>query len=1136
MKLKLTSLLLATVFSPCGLAVAQEQGVISAVKKATDELTAADRAVVQARNALQAARDGLDTERFNSPAYNARITGQQAQAAKEKYEKAGPNEKEDALEVYELAQELAEQRKTELQAAEKVLPDREAAARAAEEKYATALAAAEQRAAEIKALVRAAEAAAAEKLNDSKRATERAAFAKANAQQRAAANTQIQKNLADLVAADKALGQAATAVKQASDQDRPQKLAEAEKATKAYAIALVAAAPHLPALKPDAANAVALKASLAVVEADKAAQKATTALQQAQQELQNRINAVKQAEGRVKAAQDGVEKRAAKIRARKDLGREQEAAKRAETAKVDAEKAVSPKMADAEKAQKESAAALQAAVKALVQPPAETEATLATEKAAIVKAMADREADIKKENESLTREAAEAQAAADKAQAAATAADRLAAERTTARETLSRILRQRFYREVNTAQNELRRLETAIAAANRDLQPRTAAFNRATAELKQAQDNAAKAQKEAAAQATALASAASAKSAADKAAQEKAAAKDAAEKNAREAQEASNAAQEALKKAADAEKQPAEKQAKEKQTAAKTAAQKAKETEQAANAARAALEKTVAALKAAEKRAADTAQAAKDADQKVTAARAALERATAEKNAAEGKVNQQRQALDLAPSKIAVAKASAYGGLKPLADSAWDYAKARHLLVRAGFGGTPDEVAKLQAMGLHRAVGYFVHFKNLPAPEIAFVAHPKERPENYESVLSGDEQRRLQQQRVAKDREQIQNMRVWWLRRMIESPRPLEEKLTLFWHGQIPAQYSDVGDSYYMYLQNELFRANAAGNFSTLLHGIAHDAAMLKYLNNDTNVKGRANENLAREIMELFSMGRDQGYSEIDIRQGARALTGYTYDAQTGQFRFISDRHDTDPKTIFGKAGNWCGDDFVRLILETPYPAKFVARQMFAFFAHDEPSIDTIEALANVLRLNNYELAPMLENLFLSEEFYSARAMTTQIKGPVQLVVGLHRDLGLKNADYGYLTAALREMGQDLFEPPSVFGWQSGRAWISTSRAFARYNALAEIVANRPRAGRTGVDVVGTVLAGKTFQNHGEVVDYLLKCAWNVPVSENKRQALIEFLKPLPQPGQWMTNPGPVNARLTQLLVMLMCSPEYQLS
>jgi hypothetical protein len=181
-------------------------------------------------------------------------------------------------------------------------------------------------------------------------------------------------------------------------------------------------------------------------------------------------------------------------------------------------------------------------------------------------------------------------------------------------------------------------------------------------------------------------------------------------------------------------------------------------------------------------------------------------------------------------------------------------------------------------------------------------------------------------------------------------------------------------------------------------------------------------------------------------------------------------------------------------------------------------------------------VAPMLENLFLSEEFYSPQSMLTQVKGPIQLVVGLHRDLGLKDADYAYLVSAVSAMGQDLFEPPSVFGWQGDRTWVTTSRTFSRYNALAEILETKPRAGKTGVDVVGTLLAGKKFQNHAEVVDYLVKCSWDVPLSPSKREGLIEFLKPLSPPTEWETKPDPaVNARLTRLLVMLICSPEYQL-
>lgn len=1131
----LSSLLLALW---CGnqTSAAQEQDVVASVKKATAELTAADKVAAAARTALLAAREGLDTTRFNSAAYNARISKEQLAAVKGKYEKAAPEAKADALEAYELAQELDAQRKTALEAAEKLLPQREAEAKEAEEKYAAVLATAETAAGQVKSVVRQSDEDAQTKLKDSKLAIEKAAFTKATAEQKAAANAAILKTMTELVEADKALQQSATAVKQAAENDRPQKLAEAEKATKAYVLGLHVAAQQLPSLEADKARAATLTGlSSSLVEADKAAQKTTAALQQAKQDAQDKAKVVKQTEERIKAAHEGMEKRIARIRAQKDIEREQEALKRAQAAVAEAEQALPAKTAEMEKAQQAYAAAVQAAVQALVLAP-EPEQALMASKAAIAKAIADRESEIKKENEALTREATEAEKVANRARAELAAADKAVAERTAARESLLKIMRQRFYREIRLTNDDLKRHEKALADASKELQTKTTAQNKAGDALKLANENLSKAQKNADAQAVLVTNASKDQQAAAKPAQEKAAAKAAAEQNVREAQIAVSAAKDALASAAAEDKAAAEKQAKEKEAAVRVAAEKVKEAQQAANASQAVLDKAVAALKAAEKRAGDAANAARDAGQKVASAQAALDKVTSERNAAEGVVNQHRKNVETASAQLAAARMAFQGGLKPLAISAWDLAKARHLLVRAGFGGTPEEVAKLHALGLHGAVSYLVDFQKQPPAEVAFAAYPKEQPGNYESVLHSDDQRRLREQRVARDRRQLQDMRAWWLRRMIESPRPLEEKLTLFWHGQVPVQYSTVGDSYYMYLQNQLYRDNAAGNFATLLHGIAHDAAMLKYLNNDTNVKGRANENLAREIIELFSMGRDQGYTEIDIRQGARALTGYTYDPATGQFRFISDRHDTEPKTIFGKTGNWSGDDYVRLILDTPYPAKFITRQLFTYFVHNEPSLDTIESMAGILRLNNYDLKLMLENLFLSEEFYSPKAMSTDVKCPVQLIVGLHRDLGLKNPDYAYLATAVRDMGQDLFEPPSVFGWQADRSWITTSRILGRYNVLAEVLEKRPRAGKAGVDVVGTVLAGKTFKSHTEVVDYLVKCSWTVPLSESKRQALVEFLKPLPEPAQWAANPGPVNARLTRLLVMLMCAPEYQLS
>ncbi len=1112
-------------------AALQEQDLDSAVKKATADLAAAEKSVAAARGKLQSAQEKLDSQRFNSAAFNAKVTAEQVKAAQQKHEKAGPGEKEDALEALELAQELAERRKTELAAAEQALPQREKEAGEAETKHAAALAAAERLAEPIRALLRRTESEALAKLKDYRHAAEKAALVKAAVEQKTSANVPLQKTLAEVASTDQTLRLAAAAVKQTSDPDRPRKSTEAEKAVRAYAAAVHAAMPCLPALKSDP-SAAAVKASEALAEADKAVQKAAAAVKQAQQDLQDRTSAFKKAQDRVKAAHETLEKGTAKIRAQKDLAREQEAVKRAEAARQDAEQALAARTAEAERSQAGSATALRNAVDVLLEGP-EGEA-LAAEKAAIAGAIAGKESEIKKENEALAREAAQAQEAANKARAESAAADKALSDRTAAREALERAMRQRYYREINAAHNESRRLEKEIADAGKALQATTAPFEKATAAVARAKDSAAKAQKDASAQAVLTGSAARDKETAEKSAREKTSARNAAEKNVEAARAAVDAARAELNAAPESERAAAEKRVTEKEAAAKAAAQKAEETLEAAQAAKAALDKAAASLSAAEKRAREAAQPAKDAELKVVAAQEALAKAAAAKAAAEQEVGRRRQALDAVLGKLAAAKAAAYGGLKPLPESSWDLAKARHLQVRAGFGGTPDETARLHAMGVHRAVSHFVHFRDQPSADLAVSARPKERPENYESVLSGDERNRLQQARATRDRQQIQDLRAGWLRQMIESPRPLEEKLTLFWHGQIPTQYSDVGDSHFMYLENQLFRLNAAGNFSTLLYGVAHDPAMLKYLNNDTNVKGRANENLAREIMELFSMGRDQGYTEVDIKEGARALTGYTYDSWSGLFRFIAERHDTEPKTIFGKAGPWSGDDFVKLILETPHPAKFIAKQVFTFFAHGEPSIDTVEALANVLRVNHYELTPMLENLFLSEEFYGARAVGTQVKSPVQLAVGLHRDLGLKNPDYPYLVTALRAMGQELFEPPSVFGWQGGRAWVTSSRILDRYNFLAEVLEKRARGGQVGVDVVGTLLAGKKFRDHAEVVDSLVRGSWNVPMPEGVRQALIDFLAPLPPPAQWEGNPGPVNTRLTRLLVMLFCCPDYQ--
>jgi uncharacterized protein DUF1800 len=246
--------------------------------------------------------------------------------------------------------------------------------------------------------------------------------------------------------------------------------------------------------------------------------------------------------------------------------------------------------------------------------------------------------------------------------------------------------------------------------------------------------------------------------------------------------------------------------------------------------------------------------------------------------------------------------------LTPLADNTWDYVKARHLLFRAGFGGRPEEVERLHALGLRKAVDFLVDYKSQPDVALPPPEAPKDEvSETALSKLSPEDRQKAQQQKRRNDQLHFQAIRQWWVKRMVESPRPLEEKLVLFWHGHFATEFRTVRNSEAMLRQNQLFWEHAAGNYGKLLHGIVHDPAMLRYLDNNTNVKGKPNENLAREIMELFAMGVDQGYTQADIREAARALTGYTYDHHSGQFRYVAAQHDDGPKTIFGKCGNWTG-------------------------------------------------------------------------------------------------------------------------------------------------------------------------------------------------------------------------------------
>jgi uncharacterized protein (DUF1800 family) len=278
------------------------------------------------------------------------------------------------------------------------------------------------------------------------------------------------------------------------------------------------------------------------------------------------------------------------------------------------------------------------------------------------------------------------------------------------------------------------------------------------------------------------------------------------------------------------------------------------------------------------------------------------------------------------------------------------------------------------------------------------------------------------------------------------TPRPLQEKLALFWHGHFATSIQKVKIPYYMWLQNETFRKNAAGNWETMLKEVSRDPAMVIWLDNVSNKAGAPNENFARELMELFTLG-EGNYSEKDIKESARAFTGYSIDQKSQGFQFRKQLHDSGRKRFFNRSGNYDGDEVIEIILARPEAPRFITRKLWEFFVYASPSDALVDQLSALLKASHYQFEPVLKTMFSCEEFYSTRAVKKQIKSPVQWLVGSAISLKADLMPTRVVNSVLNLLGQDLFAPPSVKGWDGGAAWITTSSLLARYN-LANVMVN----------------------------------------------------------------------------------------
>lgn len=377
----------------------------------------------------------------------------------------------------------------------------------------------------------------------------------------------------------------------------------------------------------------------------------------------------------------------------------------------------------------------------------------------------------------------------------------------------------------------------------------------------------------------------------------------------------------------------------------------------------------------------------------------------------------------------------------------WNFDTAAHLLVRAGFGGTPAQLETLVNQGMGPAVDSLLYAlpEYVQPPVWAVPNNLQDLQLQIRQTTDPEEKRELQQQFRQQANEELRELLHWWILRMTQTRAPLVENMTLFWHGHFATSAEKVHQPYKMWLQNETFRSHALGNFGVLTKAVSRDPAMMIWLDLIQSQKNKPNENFARELMELFTLGEGH-YSENDVKESARAFTGYRIDPLSQSFRFAPNQHDPTPKTFLQKSGLWNGDQIIDMILAQPACGRFIVTKLWKYFAYGDPAPDLIEALASQFRATNYELKPLLQTILTSEEFYGAKAINSQIKSPVRLVIQGSRTIGLPVPKGEYLQSVFRQLGQVPLYPPNVKGWEGGKSWINTATLTVRYEFSRQLV------------------------------------------------------------------------------------------
>lgn len=450
-------------------------------------------------------------------------------------------------------------------------------------------------------------------------------------------------------------------------------------------------------------------------------------------------------------------------------------------------------------------------------------------------------------------------------------------------------------------------------------------------------------------------------------------------------------------------------------------------------------------------------------------------------------------------------------------------ARIAHLLRRAGFGASTAELNEYEALGFEGSV---------------------ERLLNPEAVADDLDERVAA---LGLDLDTAAALPLYWLFRMVNTKRPLQEKMCFFWHDHFATAISKVRSPQLMLQQYRTFARLGLGKFFDLTLAVAQDPAMLVWLDGNQNRKNAPNENFGRELLELFMLGIGN-YTEEDVKASARAFTGWFFEGErdpdrptiyrSAQFAFNARQHDTGSKTFLGQTGNWNGQEIIGIAMQQPACARFIAGKLFAAFAWDNPDAATVAPYAEALMRGGYDIRATLRAIFLSPEFSSERAYRATTKGPAEYVAGLMRALGVGIPTPAYNTA-MRRMGQELFNPPHVGGWPSGLAWIGPGTLLERANLANRLVNARQVNKNTPVAFDPAALLANTGIATAEgLVDHLVALLLDGAIVAAQRDALLAYLRrnDKGQTVAFTLDPKTLDAKVRGLVHLIAAMPEYQLN